>query len=387
MKKTKKILLILLALALALSFAACSSSSTDGTANTGSDSADTGSDGTTEGEGTAGDTSDTGDTSASRVPEKLIPFKIGYLASTGHVLYFVAKEKGYLEEEGLDAEMLLFNNSGEGINAVLAGQLDTGSFGTAPPFTFVEKGQDIVIFGGQMAEGHAIIAPPENAEALKDINGYKGKTIATVRLATGDIVLRAALAEAGIDWTKDLTINELGSPAEVLEAVKGGAADAGVVWSPYRKMAEDQGLVIVEYSDEFPKFDNHPCCRQIATGKNLAANKDAYIALQRALIKAYDFYQNDHEGTLEILAKYVATTPEILNAETYGEHGYSTPDPNINGVAEFWDAMKDANYITAQDIDIRDHVNTEIYETALNELLAEDPDNSNYKKLQAAFSK
>jgi NitT/TauT family transport system substrate-binding protein len=199
-------------------------------------------------------------------------------------------------------------------------------------------------------------------------------------------VLRAALAEAGIDWTNDLTINELGSPAEVLEAVKNGAADAGVVWSPYRKMAEDQGLKIVKYSDDFPKFDNHPCCRQIATGANLIANAAAYTALQRAMIKAYDYYQADHAGTLEILAKYVATTPEILDAETYGEHGYSTPDPNINGVAEFWDAMKDANYITSEDVDIRDHVNTDIYETALNELLAEDPDNANYKKLQTAFS-
>jgi len=31
---------------------------------------------------------------------ELKKFKVGYLASPGHVLYFVAKEKGFFEEEG-----------------------------------------------------------------------------------------------------------------------------------------------------------------------------------------------------------------------------------------------------------------------------------------------
>jgi NitT/TauT family transport system substrate-binding protein len=315
---------------------------------------------------------------------ELTKFNVGYLASTGHILYFIAKEKGYFEEEGLDVNLALFTNSGEGINAVLTGKLDAGSFGTAPPFTFIERGRDIVIFGGQMTEGHAVIAKPDKAEELKDINNFRGKTVATVRLATGDIVLRGALAGAGIDWEKDLTINEMESPAAALEAVKSGKADAGVVWTPFRKMAEDQGLEIVHYSGEYPKMKDHPCCRQIATGASLKANPDDYRSFLAALIKAYDFYRSDHDGSVEILSKYVNIANDILVEETYGPHISSSPDPNIEGVAEFWNAMKEAKYITS-DEDIRKHVNTELFSEALNAKLEESPDNARYKELKAAF--
>jgi NitT/TauT family transport system substrate-binding protein len=313
-------------------------------------------------------------------------WNVGYLASTGHILYFIAKEKGYFYDEGLDVNLALFTNSGEGINAVLTGKLNAGSFGTAPPFTFIEKGRDIVIFGGQMTEGHALISKPDKAKELGDINNFRGKTVATVRLATGDIVLRGALAGAGIDWSKDLTINEMESPAAVLEAVKSGKADAGVVWTPFRKMAEDQGLKIVHYSGEYPKMKNHPCCRQIATGANLKANPDEYRHFLAALIRAYDFYKTNHDESIDILSKYVKIDRDILVEETYGTHISSSPDPNIEGVVEFWNAMKDAKYITT-DADIRAYVNTDLFEGALNAKLKESPDNSSYKELKSEFKK
>ncbi|GHV28722.1 hypothetical protein FACS1894167_06550 [Synergistales bacterium] len=321
---------------------------------------------------------------SSAAAEKLTKFNVGYLASTGHILYFIAKEKGYFADEGLDVNLALFTNSGEGINAVIAGKLDAGSFGTAPPFTFIEKGNDVVIFGGQMTEGHAVISKPENAQALKDIKNFKGKTVATVRLATGDIILRGALEGAGIDWKKDVTINEMESPAAVLEAVKKGAADAGVVWTPFRKMAEDQGLAIVRYSGEYPGMKNHPCCRQIATGARLKADPKSYESFLAALIRAYDFYKTNHDESLVILAKYVNIKPDILKAETYGPHISSSPDPAVDNVAKLWDAMKDAKYITS-DLDIKKHVNTELFRKALDAKLKQSPNNANYKELKNAF--
>ena len=56
--------------------------------------------------------------------KKLTKFNVGYLASTGHILYFIAKEKGYFKDEGLDVELFQFNNSGEGINSIISGKLE-----------------------------------------------------------------------------------------------------------------------------------------------------------------------------------------------------------------------------------------------------------------------
>jgi len=44
---------------------------------------------------------------------ELKKFKVGYLASPGHVLYFVAKEKGFFEEEGLDVELFCLQTPGK----------------------------------------------------------------------------------------------------------------------------------------------------------------------------------------------------------------------------------------------------------------------------------
>jgi NitT/TauT family transport system substrate-binding protein len=328
----------------------------------------------------------TGCSSKGKSDSSLTEFKVGYLASTGHILYFIAQEKGYFKENGLDVELSLFTNSGEGINAVFAGRLDAGSFGTAPPFTFIAQERDLTIFGGQMTEGHALIAKPEVADQLKDIESFKGKTIATVRLATGDIALRSALHNAGIDWKKDVTINELDSPASVLETVKKGSADVGVVWTPYRKMAEEQGLKIVFYSGELDNLNDHPCCRQIALTENLNKNPKNYENFLKSLIQAYDFYKSNHDESIDILSKYVKVDKAVLEAETYGSHVGSSPDPNREGVVKFWNAMIDAGYIT-ETVDINNYINTDLYENALNSVLESQPNNANYKELKDNFKK
>ncbi|WP_265445460.1 ABC transporter substrate-binding protein [Acetivibrio straminisolvens] len=314
--------------------------------------------------------------------KELKKFNIGYLASPGHVLYFVAKEKGYFEEEGLDAELFLFTNSGEGLNAISSGKVDVGSFGTAAPLTFISKGTDFVIFGGQQTEGHGIVALPEKAKELTDLNSFKGKTVATVRLATGDVIFRAALSEAGIDWKNELTINELDSPAAVLEAVKKGSVDAGIVWTPFIKLGEKQGLEIVKYSGELVKM--HTCCRQVALSTKIKENKEDFVRFTAALIKAYKFYVENQDETVDIIAKYAKVDKDIIKQETYGGHIHSIPDPDKNGVVRFWELINKSGYINS-DLNIEDFIDTSIYKLALEDVLKEYPDDAVYKKLKADF--
>ncbi len=314
--------------------------------------------------------------------KELKKIKIGYLASPGHVLYFVAKEKGYFKEEGLDAELFLFTNSGEGLNAIKAGKVDVGSFGTAAPLTFISKGTEFTIFGGQQTEGHGIVALPEKAKELTSLESFKGKTVATVRLATGDVIFRGALKEAGIDWKTDLKINELDSPAAVLEAVKKGSVDAGIVWTPFIKLGEKQGLQIVKYSGDLVKM--HTCCRQVALTSKIKEDPKYYEKFQAALIKAYKFYQENQDETVDIISKYAKVDKDIIKAETYSGHIHSIPDPDKDGVVKFWELINKSGYITS-DLKIENYVDTSIYKNALDNVLKEYPNEAVYKKLKSDF--
>jgi NitT/TauT family transport system substrate-binding protein len=313
---------------------------------------------------------------------ELSKLKVGYLPTSGHLLYFVAKEKGFFQQEGLDVELFRFTNSGEGLNAIKSGKLDAGSFGTSAPLAFIAKGADFTIFGGQMGEGHGLVAKPEKAERFKDLKNFRGATIGAVRLATGDVVFRAALHEAGIDWKKDLIIKEFDSPAAVLEAVKKGSLDAGLVWIPYFTIAEKQGLKVVKYSGDVIK--GHTCCRQVAltgTVKNRQADFEKFLT---ALLKAYQYYLTDRNGTVDVVAKYVQIDKGDLLKDIYGGHLLVSPDPHRQSVLQFWEYMKKIDYIaSSESIDKR--INTKIYQNALASLSKREPNEKLWKKLSKEF--
>lgn len=308
--------------------------------------------------------------------------KVGYLPTSGHLLYFVAKEKGYFQQEGLDVELFRFTNSGEGLTAIKAGKLDAGSFGTSAPLAFIAKGADFTIFGGQMGEGHGLIAKPEKAERFKDLKNFRGATIGAVRLATGDVVFRAALHEAGIDWKKDLTIKEFDSPAAVMEAVKKGTLDAGLVWIPYFTMAEKQGLKVVKYSGDVIK--SHTCCRQVALTATVKARQADFEKFLVALLRAYQFYLTDKNGTVDVTAKYVQIDKGDLYKDIYGGHLLVSPDPHKKSVLQFWDFMKKAEYVTTSE-SISDRVNTRLYQNALTTLVKREPQEKLWKSLDKDF--
>ena len=309
-------------------------------------------------------------------------FNVGYLASTGHAMYFVAKEKGYFEAEGLDVQLFLFTNSGEGMNAVAAGKLDAGSFGTAPPLVHITKGADLTIFGGQMSEGHGIVAKPDKADLFRDLKNYRGKTIATVRLSTGDVIFKGGLHRAGLDWKKDLTVKELDSPGAVLEAVKKGSVDAGVVWPPFLTLAEQQGLKVARRSGDV--LPGHTCCRQVALTSKLKASEADYVKFVRALIRAHAFYKAYPDETIEITGKYVKIDKSILKRDLYNGNLYLSPDPEKAGVLAFWDYMNRAGYITSTE-KVETHITTEVFRKALEGLIKEYPNEKDYKALKASF--
>jgi NitT/TauT family transport system substrate-binding protein len=322
-------------------------------------------------------------TAQNNPPAEKIKLNVGYLPAVGHVLYFVAKEKGFYEQEGLDVELFQFTNSGEGMNAIKSGKLDVGSFGTAAPLSFIAKGTPFTIFGGMQSEGHAVVAKPENVERFKNPQGFIGAKVATVRLASGDAAWRNGLAKAGIDWKNQVTIQELDSPTAVLEAVKKGTADAGNIWVPFTEMAEQQGLKIVDWSSQY--FDGHVCCRLVAMDDNLKNKKEAFVRFSRAQIRAYDFYINNPDETVEILSKYVKLDKGLIKKAAYSGHIHSIPDPDKKRVVAFWQAMKEIGYLQS-DLDITKYINTEIYHEALSQLRTRYPDNSTFIQLEKDFA-
>lgn len=307
--------------------------------------------------------------------------KIGYLPVTGHGKFFVAKEQGFFAKEGLDAELIEFQNSADGLNAVIAGKLDVGAFGTTAPVAHLSKGAKIKIIGGIMGGDAALVATPGNAGKIDSVADLKGKKIATVRMASGDAVLRGALKEKGINWKTDVQIFELKNPPAVIEAVKSGQVDAGLVWGPHDLRAEDQGLKIVIHSTDLQP--GHPCCRLVVTEANFG-KPATWEKFLRAILQAEKFAAENKRETIQAIAKYVKIDQQLLWRGYYSQYLDQSSDPNVKGVKHFADVMANSEFIAAKP-DLDAAIDARLYEKVLNQLAAENPKDPFWKKLQKEF--
>jgi NitT/TauT family transport system substrate-binding protein len=309
--------------------------------------------------------------------------KVGYLPVTGHAKFFVAKEYGLFAKEGLNVELIEFQNSADGLAALRAGKLDLGAFGTTAPLVHIAKGANLRIIGGVMGEDAAIITTAAKASHIHSISDLRGKKIATVRLATGDAVLRGALEKNHINWKKDLQIFELKNPPAVIESVKSGQVDAGVIWGPHDLRAEEQGLKIVIRSKDLAP--GHPCCRLTVDEKNLAGHPAVWEHFIRAFLLAERFTRDHHKETVSAIAKYVKLDPALLEKAYYSQNLDQSSDPNVQGVSAFWSTMQASEFVDSKQ-PIRPFIDTSVYKRALDTLAKENPRDSYWKKLQKTFS-
>ena len=315
-------------------------------------------------------------------------FELGHLNSTAHLLAFVAKEEGFFEEEGLTVNLTQFSSAGELATGLESGKLDVAFIGSVPSLTFQSQGHDLTIFGGAMTNGHGYVI---KSEFTKDTDAtgvelLKGRNVASVKNSVQDAELQLLLADAGIEIGEgedQVNIVYFDSQKDAYSALANATIDAASVYSPYASLAASQGYEIVYRCSEEPLLHNQPCCRQVADTSALTNNPNSYVAFERALIKAYKFTQENEDATIADVKQHIDIEEDFIRTEVYGGYGTSNPDPDKQGTVALKDSIVQLGY--TEDYDIDSHYNTKIYETALNSLISENPDDAVYKELQAHF--
>lgn len=302
---------------------------------------------------------------------------VGYTPQAA-VLTEIAQDQGYFKQEGVEVEFVEFTSSSDAYAALSSGKIDLGvSFGTAGPLTVINNGADFVIIGGQLSGGHSVVARTETAATIKSIQDYRGKTIATARLYTPDVVWRGAMYEAGIDLTKDVTVLEMKSPIPVVEAVKSNKADIGIINNVVYAQAKAAGLTVINWSNDF--YKDHVCCRIIAKREAVDKDPDTYRAFLKALIRAEKFRKEEPEQVVASVEKFVHADHEATKELVLEPHQLYNADPNRKGVLAMWEYMKHIGY-AEEKVDMTKHINTELYRQALTDLQKKNPNDTFYTK-------
>lgn len=326
---------------------------------------------------------------ASRSGAQATAFNLGHLNSTAHVLAFVAQEEGYFADEGLEVTLSQFSSGTELVSGLESNKLDAAFIGSVPAIVSQANGHDVSIFGGAMSNGHGYVIDSKYTEGLDDwdVTILKGKTVAVPRTTVQELELLQILDHYGLtyaeDGSADVKLVYFESQKDAYAALASPEIDAASCYSPYTAIAVDDGYSIVYRCSDEEIFQNQPCCRQVALTSALDEDPETYEAFERALIRAYDFYQSDHERTVADVKKYIDIPEDQIDFELYEGYADSNPDPDKIATAQLKDDAVAFGYTTDYDID--DCYNTAIYAAALEGLVAEDPGNKTYQELNRHF--
>lgn len=241
--------------------------------------------------------------------DTLKPFKVGYNSWIGYISLFIAKEKGYFKDEGLDLQMQSFSSPGDGLAPLLAGQLDAHFTTADSVITALDKAPgrlEIVYMTDTSAGADAILAKSDIATPAD----LKGKTVAATAGQCNELLLRKALTKYGLT-PNDIKLTNM-NPDDAGAAFAAGKLDAAVTWEPWitKVQGEKKGHVIFS-SKEAPNLILDVVAISDKTAKDKSEETKAFL---RALNKANELAIADPKAAADIAAKSLELKPdEVLD--------------------------------------------------------------------------
>ena len=160
--------------------------------------------------------------------------------------FYLAIEKGYFKDIGLDVEILTTEGGGRHMAAVLSG--DAQAFIGGPEHLAYAKakgGRDIRAVASMSNRANAYLVPAKSLEVPGGSlgNKLKGKRIAvSTRGGTPHSIMLYLLAREKLDSRKDVTLLEIASSGGRLAAVKAGQADIAMLSEPLITQGVKQGV-------------------------------------------------------------------------------------------------------------------------------------------------
>jgi NitT/TauT family transport system substrate-binding protein len=253
--------------------------------------------------------------------------RVGYIGITCEAPIFMAVEKGFFKEEGLEVDLVKCEWAN--YKDVLAlGGFDVTHHLIMYFLKPVEQGLDVKFTGG-IHRGCLRVQALTNGP-IQTIKDLKGKRIGVPGMGTPPFIFaNRVLGASGIDPSKD--IRWVVFPAgELGLALDKGDVDAVANSEPIGTLLAASGKVktIADQATDSPYKDEY-CCAVLVNGKFLAKNPKTATAATRALLKAAKWVQTNPAAAarLSVEKKYLGSNPE-LNTVAISHLGYI---PSVSG--------------------------------------------------------
>jgi len=255
---------------------------------------------------------------SAALAQALTPIKVSYQPALYWALpFYVATEKGWWKEVGLEPEFSTFPAGVPQIASAAAKSWDVGGTGSVPAVLGYQRFgiKTIGITNDESAANALVASSAKAAEFAKDpVATLRGQTITLTANSTADYAIQSCLKKYGLKKT-DVLLKNMGQ-SEIISALSSGNADLTGLWAPNIYTVEEK-----------------------AGAKVLCSGKEGGAMVPGALIARGD-YAKEHP---ELVAKFVAVylhawawmgshrTEEIaLMKDFYNKGGVTISDAMMN---------------------------------------------------------
>jgi len=242
-----------------------------------------------------------------------LEMSMGTAPWVGQLPLYIAQEKGFFAEEGLDFEFSLFGASGDYISAFASNNVDSVAPVSAEAILMKSQGKDfkIVLIQDNSVGGDGILA----RDTIASIEDFKGKEVAVDTTGVSYFFLLQVLKEAGL--TKDDITIINADPAAAAAAFESGNVDIAVSYAPYlpaTARAVDDGRVIYDSS----KMPTAIIDLYLVDTAFIEENPAAVQAFVNGIFKGTQFMLANPEEALRIGAEELEVTTEELEGDLKG---------------------------------------------------------------------
>lgn len=247
---------------------------------------------------------------------------IGITTWIGNTPLYIAQEKGFFKDLGLDLKIKVFDTVAQGFPAFTSGQLDGLAPVTSEAVTLAAKGVDFKIVTVEDTSVGADVILARNS--IQSIKAFKGKKIAVELGGIGHFFLLQILDQAGLTG-KDVTLINT-PPDAAAAAFQSGKVEIAYSYSPFSDQAiaaQKDGRVI--YSSK--QMPTAIADLYIFSSKFVQANPKTIAAFVEGNLKGVEFLKTNREEGLKIGAAKLKIKPEALDQQL---KGIQIPDKATN---------------------------------------------------------
>lgn len=248
---------------------------------------------------------------------------------------YVARAKGFWEQEGVDVEVRIVKGGSIAASAVVAGQAQVAATSADAPLLAARAGANILIVANILDKGPAEIVIHKSvleknsitldqfekmpfAERAKLFKGLRWGIIGPGGLT--DLQVRASIKGGGWNPDRDTTIVNIGGSPELFAALNAGRIDGLVQNPPYTRQAvkEGFGVYVGTLFDVSPIFTDFAYEVLAVEGEWAKKNPDLARKVVRGMARANDYTRTTDAAVVakEVHKFFPKIDLDILTAST-----------------------------------------------------------------------